>query len=125
MSSKQSGSRRTIAVDFDGVIANYDGWKGPGVLGNPREDVVKALCDLSVEGWKIIIHSTRGEEELGGYLARHAIPYDEINRNSDYRTTGFKPVADIYWDDRSVCYSGDARNDLEQIRNFRTWNGRE
>lgn len=125
MSSKQSGLRRTIAVDFDGVIANYDGWKGPGVLGDPREDVVKTLCELSAEGWKIIVHSTRGEEEIGGYLARHAIPYDEINRNSDYRTTGFKPVADIYWDDRSVWYSGDARNDLQRIRTFRTWNGRE
>ena len=125
MSSKQSGLRRTIAVDFDGVIANYDGWKGPGVLGDPREDVVKTLCELNAEGWKIIVHSTRGEEEIGGYLARHAIPYDEINRNSDYRTTGFKPVADIYWDDRSVWYSGDARNDLQRIRTFRTWNGRE
>lgn len=125
MSSKQSGLQRTIAVDFDGVIANYDGWKGPGVLGAPREDVVRALCDLSAEGWKIVIHSTRGEEEIGGYLARHSIPYDEINRNTDYRTTGLKPVADIYWDDRSVCYSGDAQNDLARIRNFRTWNGRE
>ena len=31
MASKQSGSRRAIAVDFDGVIADYDGWKGRGI----------------------------------------------------------------------------------------------
>lgn len=125
MSSKQSGLHRTIAVDFDGVIASYDGWRGPKVLGDPREDVVEALCRLSAEGWKIVVYSTRGEDEIGGYLARHAIPFDEINRNSDYQTKGVKPVADVYWDDRAFRYSGDARNDLKQIRNFRTWSGRE
>ncbi len=42
--------RRTIAVDFDGVIAEYDGWKGRGVLGPPRKDVVEALQELYTEG---------------------------------------------------------------------------
>ena len=116
---------RTIAVDFDGVIADYDGWKGAGVLGPPRRDVLEALRTLQAEGWKIIIHTTRGEKEICGYLAEHGIPHHEINRNSDYRTLGTKPVADVYWDDRALCYSGDARRDLECIRRFRTWSGRE
>jgi len=125
MASKLNGSARTIAVDFDGVIAEYDGWKGVGVLGTPRPDVVEVLRALKSEGWKIVIHTTRGEEEIVAYLGKHEIPHDEINRNSDYKTHGLKPVADVYWDDRAVRYSGDARKDLEQIRNFRTWSGRE
>jgi hydroxymethylpyrimidine pyrophosphatase-like HAD family hydrolase len=125
MSWKQNGSRRTIAVDFDGVIAEYDGWKGTSVLGEPRADVIEALRGLHAEGWKIVIHTTRGEDEVENYLERHAIPHDEINRNSDYQTKGVKPVADVYWDDRAVRYSGDARKDLEHIRGFRTWSGRE
>jgi hydroxymethylpyrimidine pyrophosphatase-like HAD family hydrolase len=125
MSWKQNGSRRTIAVDFDGVIADYDGWKGTGVLGEPRRDVVEALRGLRAEGWKIVIHTTRGEDEVESYLERHAIPHDEINRNSDYQTKGVKPVADVYWDDRAVRYSGNAVKDLEAIRSFRTWSGRE
>lgn len=125
MASKINASRRTIAVDFDGVIANYDGWKGYGVLGHPRKDVVEALRGLCAEGWKIVIHTTRGDDEVGGYLAQHDIPYHEINRNSDYKTKGMKPVADVYWDDRAVRYSGDARKDLELIYGFRTWSGRE
>jgi hypothetical protein len=125
MASRQNGTRRTIAVDFDGVIAEYDGWKGFGVLGDPRADVLQALRTLRSEGWKIIINSTRGETELSEYLARHEIHVDEINCNSDYKTSGHKPVADIYWDDRAVCYSGDATKDLEIIRAFRTWSGRE
>jgi hydroxymethylpyrimidine pyrophosphatase-like HAD family hydrolase len=125
MSAKANGSQRTIAVDFDGVIADYDGWRGPGVLGEPRGDVVEALRRLRGEGWKIVVHTTRGAEELEDYLARYGIPHDEINCNSDYRTKGVKPVADVYWDDRAVCYSGNARKDLERIRAFRTWSGRE
>lgn len=115
---------KTIAVDFDGVIAEYDGWKGFGILGMPRRDVLAALRTLHAEGWKIIIHTTRGEEEISGYLIEHGIPHHEINRNSDYRTLGGKPVADVYWDDRALCYSGNAELDLDQIRSFRTWSGR-
>lgn len=125
MSSKANNSRRTIAVDFDGVIAEYDGWKGANVLGEPRQDVIEAIRTLRLEGWKIVIHTTRGADEIAGYLAERQIPYDEINRNSDYRTQGVKPVADVYWDDRALRYSGNARHDLELIRGFRTWSGRE
>jgi hypothetical protein len=125
MASKLNGSRRTIAVDFDGVIAEHDGWRGIGVLGAPRSDVVKALDTLRSEGWKVVVYTTRGQEEIAAYLAKFAIPHDEINHNSDYRTSGAKPVADVYWDDRAVRYSGDAQKDIDTIRNFRTWTGRE
>lgn len=124
-SNKSEEVRRTIAVDFDGVIAEYDGWKGKGVFGLPRKDVVEALHELRAEGWKIVIHTTRGEQEVRPYLVRHGIPHDEINRNSDYRTLGVKPVADVYWDDRAFFYSGDARRDIRRIRRFRTWCGRK
>jgi adenylylsulfate kinase len=125
MAYKQNNSRRTIAVDFDGVIADYDGYKGPGVLGAPRPDVRAAMHTLRAEGWKIVIYTTRGAAEISDYLAQHGFPFDEINSNCDYRTQGPKPVADVYWDDRAFCYSGDASKDLDQIRNFRTWSGRE
>jgi len=125
MAYKLNNSRRTIAVDFDGVIADYDGYKGPGVLGAPRPDVRDAMRTLRAEGWKIVINTTRGQQEIADYLARNEIPYDEINQNSDYKTQGPKPVADVYWDDRAVCYTGDATKDLDAIRKFRTWSGRE
>ena len=125
MANKLNNSRRTIAVDFDGVIAEYDGWKGPTVLGTPRTDVIEALRELKGEGWKIVIHTTRSEQEIGEYVRQHGIPCDEINRNSDYKNNGPKPVADVYWDDRAICYSGDARKDIEVIRAFKTYSGRD
>lgn len=125
MANKLNNSRRTIAVDFDGVIAEYDGWKGPTVLGTPRTDVIEALRELKGEGWKIVIHTTRSEQEIKEYVHQHGVPCDEINRNSDYKNNGPKPVADVYWDDRAICYSGDARKDIEVIRAFKTYSGRD
>lgn len=119
--SQANGRRRTIAVDFDGVIANYDGWKGAKSLGAPRLDVLAALQQLKLEGWKIIVHTTRGAESIKQYLIDANVPFDELNQNSDYQTEGSKPVATVYWDDRAVRYSGDAERDLELIRSFRTW----
>ena len=114
----------TIAVDFDGVIAEHDSWMGEGLFGAPRTDVIQALQMLHVEGWKIVVHSTRAADEIRPYLEKHAVPFDEINRNSSFQTGGPKPRATVYWDDRACRYSGDALKDIEKIRAFRTWNGR-
>lgn len=122
--SGMHGRQLTIAVDFDGVIAEYSGWKGSKTLGEPREDVAQVLHKLRREGWKIVIHTTRSETQIVDYLFRNRIPYDEINHNSCYENTGAKPVATVYWDDRAVRYSGNAFKDLSVIRRFRTWNGR-
>jgi adenylylsulfate kinase len=121
----QRNKRRTLAVDFDGVIADYDGWRGREVLGKPRQDVVKALQVLATEGWKIIVHTTRHPEDIIHHLQAYCVPFDEINKNSDYHNEGNKPVATVYWDDRALHYSGNAMDDLELIRTFRTWSGRE
>lgn len=117
--------RHTLAVDFDGVIADYEGWRGANELGSLRKDVVWALTQLREEGWKIIVHTSRGVPEVQRYLLLSGVPFDEINQNSDYnKSIGSKPVATVYWDDRAVPYSGDAFKDIWRIRNFKTWSGR-
>jgi hypothetical protein len=115
--------RKTIAVDFDGVLAEYEGWRGENVLGKPRQ-VVSLLCLLREEGWKVIVHTTRPTRVISEYLSSWSIAVDEINQNSDCSNCGHKPVATVYWDDRAICYSGNAFFDLATIRNFRTWNQR-
>jgi len=116
--------RPTIAVDFDGVIAEYEGWQGEQVLGTPRPDVIAALHQLDAEGWKVVVHTTRGAEDIQDYLVEAGVPFAEINMNSDYLSQGTKPVATVYWDDRAVTYTGNAHRDLAKIRAFRTWNER-
>jgi ion channel len=115
----------TIAVDFDGVIADYDGWKGTSDFGPPRRDVIEILKVLRSEGWRIMVYSCRASEEIRPYLKENSIPFDDINQNPSSPSRGAKPVATVYWDDRACCYSGNAQNDLEKLRNFRTWSGRK
>jgi len=124
-SVRPNDSKMTIAVDFDGVIANYDGWADEGTFGPPRSDVIGALKALRDEGWKIIVFSCRETQGIISYLIRNFVPYDEVNQNSSHLTGRTKPIANVYWDDRAVRYSGDACKDLETIRNFRTWDGRK
>ncbi|MEA2063880.1 MAG: hypothetical protein U9P14_09305 [Gemmatimonadota bacterium] len=114
--------RPTLAVDFDGVIAHYNGWKGYGVLGEPIEGVAKTLTKLRERGWKIIIHTTRGTDEISGYLRHHRIPYDEINCNSELAGSNpGKPLATCYLDDRAVCFTGDWDQAYDNITSFRQW----
>jgi hypothetical protein len=122
--SGESTRQAIIAVDFDGVIANYDGWTESSVIGPPRGDVVEALIALRSEGWKIIVYSCRSAEEIGPYMTQNRIPFDEINPSPSNPNKGTKPRARVYWDDRAYCYSGNAVEDLEKIRKFRTWSGR-
>jgi hypothetical protein len=113
-----------IAVDFDGVIAEYEGLTETSVIGAPRKDVIDALNQLRAEGWKIVVYSCRGAHEIHPYLKQNAVPFDEINPSPPNPTKGTKPRATVYWDDRACRYSGDALEDLQRIRNFRTWSGR-
>jgi hydroxymethylpyrimidine pyrophosphatase-like HAD family hydrolase len=100
---------RTIAVDVDGTLAKYDGWKGSDVIGEPIQSVVDEVRKEKENGTKIIIHTTRTNasinkthttEQLVGFvkawLDKNGIPYDEI-----WSGTG-KPIAHEYWDDRAV-----------------------
>ncbi len=114
--------RKTLAVDFDGVIAHYDGWKGYGVLGKPIAGAAETLQRLRDNGWKIIIHTTRGEDEIAGYLHHHDIPFDEINKNSDLAVSNpGKPPATCYLDDRAVRFAGNWDQAFEDVTNYRHW----
>lgn len=101
---------RTAVVDFDGTIAAYSGWRGPGVYGDPIPGAQETLCELAARGWEIIVHTARAWEErplIEEYLRRHGIPYTQV-------VCG-KPLGAVYVDDRSTGRGGDwaaVRRDL-------------
>lgn len=103
----------SVAVDLDGVLAQYDGWEGLEEIGDPvdgSQSFMEGLQDLGVE---VVVHTTRmnpdpfydGEERhrpeeareiLESWLERNGIPYDRV-----FTGTG-KPIASAYVDDRAV-----------------------
>ncbi len=74
---------KTIAFDFDGVIAKYEGFVSKEDEKEPVFEVVEAIKKLKEKGFKILIHSTRGDDFLKMYCEKYFIPYDFINRRTD------------------------------------------
>jgi hypothetical protein len=109
------------AFDFDGVIAQYSGYKGKDQAGPPVMEVVDAIRQLKARGHKIIVYgSTRDNDFLKAYAEKYDIPIDYFNENPEVESSsGRKPVARVYVDDRALTYRGQSANDLvEQIENF-------
>ena len=93
-----------IAVDLDGTILEYDGWKGEDHFGDPRVGARKALKELQRRGYLVVIHTCRGNTQaVKDVLHEHDLPYDYVNFNPHQPPgTSDKIQADIYIDDRAV-----------------------
>jgi len=99
--------KRTIAVDFDGVIHKYSkGFTDGTIYDEPMEDVKEALTKLQLR-FNIVIFTTRlnpmfkevetRRKDIEDWLAKHNIPYDELTNN--------KPPAIAYIDDRGIRFT--------------------
>lgn len=113
----------TVAFDFDGVLAQYSGWKGHTHYGPPVLGMRELLQSLRAQGHKIIIYTTRGNSEIAEWCRVHGFPYDYINRNPAIQGNNpGKPIADVYVDDRSIRFDPADLDVLEnEILNFETW----
>ena len=103
--------RPAVAVDLDGVILEYDDWRGPDHFGKPLPGAKKFLQDLREKGIRIIIHTARVNEVHDGpdpvdmaskivsFLWREDLEFDEV-----WCGPG-KPIALAYVDDRAIFMS--------------------
>lgn len=102
--------RRTIAVDFDGVIHRYGkGWQDGSIYDEPIDGAREALARIH-RRYQVVIFTTRVNpsmpghdrqwEAMDGWLSRHGFEpgehYDEI--------THVKPPALAYIDDRALHF---------------------
>lgn len=113
-----------VCMDFDGVFHDYrcqskfNNWKtieGPPVRGIPQ--FVKEIFEA---GYTIDICTPRcshegGKEAIKEWLDRYNLSY-YIND-----VTNIKPLADVYIDDRSICFTGTVKGLRDQIENFHSW----
>ena len=114
---------KTYAFDFDGVIAEYDGFKGHESTGEPIESTVDAIRLLKGKGHKILIFSTRSNEVLRAYCDKYSIPVDYYNENPEVESANKgKPIAHIYIDDRAIHFKGQTADDLvKEIEEFEVY----
>lgn len=111
-------TRPTIVFDFDGVIHRYSkGWCDGSIYDIPTKSI-KELLDELRSRYKIVIISTRcnnekSKNEMIWWLHNNKISYDEISAE--------KVPAIAYVDDRAICFKGDCVKLKEEIINFKPW----
>ncbi len=100
-------SRKTYAVDWDGTLVEYDGYKGPGVYGAAVWPMVQRIQQWLNEGHEVIIHTSRVSiehdhdkvvcelEAMDVALQNMGLPLLFITANKYARISEF-------WDDRGV-----------------------
>jgi predicted HAD superfamily phosphohydrolase YqeG len=104
---------KTIAVDFDGVMNTYTGWKGEAELFEPRPGLRAFLEQLRAAGFKVVVYSTRPASRIRSWLVDH-----DLSALVDDVTNG-KPMAIAYIDDRAVCFDGDFDAVLKEATTFK------
>ncbi|MGE5701731.1 MAG: hypothetical protein ACM32O_04305 [Clostridia bacterium] len=87
-----------VCLDFDGVLAHYDGWKGELHLGKPLDGSLDFIRTHS-RRYRFVIHTVREPRLVEQWLSHHGFPALPVMRE--------KPKAIAYVDDRSIRFDGD------------------
>lgn len=107
--------RKTVCIDFDGVLAQYSGWKGPDHLGEPMAGAREFLQALADMGFEIVIHTTRNPLIVTAWVSGHG--FDGLIGG----ITNQKVPAVAYIDDRAICFRGNFAETLMGLSYFSPW----
>lgn len=105
--------KRNIAVDFDGVLNNYEGYD-PHNLFTPRKGCKEFLIELNKK-YDVIIYSTRDSSNIIKWLEKYHL--DQYVKT----VTNKKPPAVAYIDDRAIRFEGDYEDCLNRIDEKAYW----
>ena len=120
-----------LCLDFDGVIHSYtSGWKGARNIPDPPiPGAIEFIGDALIEGWDVVIHSSRarhwgGISAMRNWLRRHAgnLWYDTPAGDGieAVRFVRWKPPAVVTIDDRAVRFEGTWPS-VKALRMFKPW----
>ena len=105
MTMSSNGKTKVVGIDFDGVIVEFNGWKGSDHVGEVRwsDRPIGNLERLKELDFKIMIYTCRSKlSPVREVLKKHCIPYDYVNENPHQpeSVSERKIFADHYIDDR-------------------------
>lgn len=117
-----SSHKGWIGVDLDGTLAEYDGFKGPGIIGKPIATMVERIKEWLRDGIEVRIFTARVSHDGtpqrvdDAHMARAAIEVwcrEHIGR--PLRVTNIKDYEMWQlWDDRAVQVLTNAGVSLEE-----------
>ena len=104
--------RPVVCVDLDGVLNDFDGWRGADYFHPPRAGAREFLERLNTLGYSVVVFTVRWGPHVEAWLAQWGLA------GFVSRVTDQKPPAHAYVDDRAICFRGDFQSALDQIRTF-------
>ena len=96
----QDESKKSIAVDLDGTLAEYTGWKGINHIGKPLKPMVNRIYKWISEGYQVKIFTARAADPrsydiIRNWLRANGLPDMVITNVKD---SSMKEI----WDDLAV-----------------------
>jgi hypothetical protein len=107
------GARPVVCVDLDGVLNLFDRWQTPEFFHPPRPGAREFLVRLNQAGYRVCVYTCRWYEWVEKWLDENDL------RAYVEQVTNQKIPAEVYLDDRAVCFKGDFDEAYRQIVNFR------
>jgi NLI interacting factor-like phosphatase len=104
--------REIVCVDLDGVLNDFDGWRGADYFHPPRPGAREFLENLNSLGYDVVVLTVRWPPHVEQWLEKWDL------RTLVSTVTNQKPAAHAYLDDRAICFRGDFNSALDQIRRF-------
>ena len=108
-------TKKTICVDFDGVLNEYDGYE-EGNLGEPlsgSQDFIKELR----RKYKVVILTSRQKEQVIDWLNNNGFPSMKVSNR--------KVPAVAYIDDRAIQFNGNYKKVISRLKNFKPYWAKE
>lgn len=95
-----------IAVDLDGTLAYYDGWKGPEHIGEPIPTMMMRVKTWIEQGNEVVIFTARvsGKDgEANNYATHHIAKWLRKHGLGNLEITCIKRMDfSIIYDDRAI-----------------------
>lgn len=103
--------KKTICVDFDGVLNEYDGYE-EGDLGEPLTGSKEFIKELRKK-YKVVILTSRPKEQVIDWLNNNGFP--------SMKVTNRKVPAVAYIDDRAIQFKGSYIQTIYEAINFKPY----
>lgn len=104
-------TKKTICVDFDGVLNEYNGYE-EGNLGEPLSASKEFIRQLRKK-YKVVILTSRPKEQVIDWLNNNSFPSMEV--------TDRKIPAVAYIDDRAIQFNGSYIQTIYEAVNFKPY----
>jgi len=103
-----------IAIDFQGVVAEYHGYRGEGIYEKPMNGAKEFLQKLKDVDIEFNIFTTEPTKKVIEWMKKYKMPMP-------VKVTNVKEPAPVYIDDRVIKFNGDFGKLIKDMKDFNVY----